>query len=162
MVELGNGIVDAHKLRRIAQGTPDHVEPVGLGQLLSLVPLVGGKPYRLPPQAALDLYSLYKDFTGGNICNLVGTDVEPQLQMADPLDSVLGEAFRDQRFNDLVFCGDLALPADIRIEFVGKTRERACVSASGARTRAVPTCLTGPVLAISSRFKPSRRSRRAR
>jgi len=91
--------------------------------LLGLVPLVCGKPYRLPPQASFDLDSFDEDLAGGDICDLVGADVEPQLQMADPLDAVLGEALRDQRFDDLVFCGDLALPADIRIEFVGKTRE---------------------------------------
>ena len=119
MVELGGGIMDAHKLGPIAQGAPDHIEPVGLGQLLGLVPLVGGKPYRLPPQASFDLDSLDEDLAGDFIGDLVSADVEPQLQMADPLDSLLGEALGDQRFKDLVFCGDFALPTEIWIKFVG-------------------------------------------
>jgi len=75
--------MDTHKLRGIAQGVPNHVQPVGLGQLLGLVPLVGGQPDRLPPQASLDLDSFDKDLAGGFICDLVGADVEAQLQMAD-------------------------------------------------------------------------------
>ncbi len=67
MVELGNGIMDAYKLRRIAQGAPDHIEPVSLGQLLCLVPFVRGQPYRLSTQTSLDLYSFDEDFPGGFI-----------------------------------------------------------------------------------------------
>ncbi len=55
MVELGNGIMDAHKLRRIAQGVPDHIEPVRVTELGGFVPLVGGQADRLAARAALNL-----------------------------------------------------------------------------------------------------------
>jgi integron integrase len=50
----------------------------------------------------------------------VGANVEPQLEMSDPLDALEGEALRHERFNHFVLGRNLDLPADIRIEFVGQ------------------------------------------
>jgi len=75
--------------------------------------------------------------------------------MTDPPDAIIREALRHQRFHDLVLCGDLALSADIRIQIVGQIGELARVLTSGARKKAVPTCLTGP----SWNLKPNHENR---
>jgi hypothetical protein len=74
----------------------------------------------------------------------VSADVESDLQMADPFDSVLGKALRDQCFNGFVFCGNLALPAKIRIEFFGKTCELVLCVGIGSKHKGRPHMLDRP------------------
>jgi hypothetical protein len=120
--------VDAHKVGRFAQRVPDHIEPVGLSQLLGLVPFIRGKPYRLSPQESLDFDSFDEDLPSGFIGDLVDADIKTELQVTDPLDAVYGETLSDERFDDPVFCGDLALMADGGIEFIDQIGElRLCL-----------------------------------
>lgn len=119
VVEFIDRILYGHMSGIVRKRVPDYAQPIGIGKLLSLIPLICRQSDRLTGSPALDLDAPDLDLTRGFVYNAMGPDVESQLQSTDSLDLALREAVRDKLSGDTIISSDLALPPMPTQDFAG-------------------------------------------
>src|SRR3989337_4060241 len=86
VVEVDGRILYADQVGFLIERIPDHVQPVGLRELLGLVPLVGRQPNRLAAHTALHLDTLDLNLSRDGVADPVGANIKANFLSANSLD----------------------------------------------------------------------------